>query len=193
MSGCLVQSLHGIAAEDGSNFVYNKLLYGQWINETNIYNIYYNPNNKTSYYWVVEENEKTNHNVEIIEFNLVNIAGSYYIDMMLTEYKGKKVHNILRIDFIDESTMYVYTFNLDKDYLQRHSKEISYENAKGAADADEFILTSDTKQLQQFISKHEELFEGNPLVFRKVKDTNNDTIRRLLKTETETTYKDKLR
>ncbi|MBF0403645.1 hypothetical protein [Candidatus Magnetominusculus xianensis] len=183
MGGCLVQSQYGIVSDDRSNLSYNKNLYGQWTNETNLYNIFYNPNTKTSYYWVVEADEKIGlaAKSDIVEFNLVKIAGSLYVDMQLTEYKGKKTHNILKIEFIDPNTLYVYLFNLDKDYLQRHSDEITFANSKGAADSEDFLITSGTKQLQQFIKKHDHLFDGNPLVFRKVKGTNNDTVKGLLK------------
>lgn len=183
ISGCLVQSQYGIVNDDRSNIVVNKHLYGQWINETNIYNIFYNPNTKTSYYWAVEEGEKTGRagKGDFVEFNLVKLAGALYVDMLLTEYKGKKTHNVLKIEFIDQNTMYVYVFNLEKDYLQKHSDELTFENAKGISDAEEFLITSDSRQFQQFIKKHDDLFDGNPLVFRKVKDTNNDTVKALLK------------
>ncbi|MBF0319650.1 MAG: hypothetical protein HQL01_07605 [Nitrospirae bacterium] len=162
--------------------MFNKNIYGQWINETNLYNIFYNPNSKTSYYWVVEEDGTVglDSKGDFIEFNLVKIAGSQYIDMLMAEHKGMKVHNILKIEFIDPNTMYLYDFKLEKDYLQRFNKEIKFEN-KGAADSEEFIITSNPRQLQRFIKKHGHLFNGNPLVFRKVKDTNNDTVKELLK------------
>lgn len=188
MSGCLVESQNGIVSDDRSNVIINKDLYGQWINETNLYNIFYNPNTKTSYYWVIERGEKIEHagKGDFVEFNLVKIAGSLYADMLLTEYKGKKTHNFLKVEFIDQNTMYVYLFNLEKDYLQGRGNEITYENSKGAADSEEFLLTSDTKQLQQFIKKYDHLFNGEPMVFKKVKDTNNDTIKRLLKSYADT-------
>ncbi|WP_420264309.1 hypothetical protein [Candidatus Magnetominusculus dajiuhuensis] len=137
----------------------------------------------TSYYWVIEEGDKTGRTGkgDFVEFNLARIAGSLYVDMLFTEYKGKKTHNILKVEFVDPNTMYVYVFNLEKDYLIRHSEEIAFENSKGAADSEEFLITSDTVQLQRFIKNHEHLFDGEPLVFRKVKDTNNDTVKRLVK------------
>jgi hypothetical protein len=183
LCGCLVESQYGIVSDDRSNVVFDNNLYGQWINETSLYNIFYTPNTKISYYWVIEKDGKDGGDTkgDFVEFNLVKISGSLFIDMLLTEYKGKKTHNILKVEFIDPNTMYVYDFKVEKDYLQRHNKEITFENSKGAADSEEFIITSDPKQLQRFIKKHDHLFNGEPLVFRKVKDTNNDTVKRLLK------------
>jgi|WetSurMetagenome_2_1015567.scaffolds.fasta_scaffold12780_4 hypothetical protein len=179
-TGCLVKSLHPFYKD--SDVIFEPALIGTWLDkDSSIWTIeqkkvsFMGPERFLNSYKITfseKENETS-----VLDAHLFKLNGQLYVDFIpsdvklpdLTSFHLVPAHSIAKVAFSSDSISLKW-FNETwlAGLFENNKIRISHETIRDENDADTYVLTASTEELQKFIIK----YGNDPLAFKDNSDKN---------------------